>query len=409
MSSHLTHRSAPQMNDPPTPISTDSDNESMSSNDGHGHQQIVQRSVSTSRTPAPPTNQSTVRLATNLIAGAAVSAATYATMQANNPDEAIFNTAIACGAGAAAYVFLPPLIARVEEWIRQGIEDAKTANELADQRHDHVGADGHVWNVLLNSPIKLGIGGLMIGGATVLPWDKIAGFIGKYAPKIANGLTKLINLRSKLDLILNSNIGISTGVGAALVTIAYGLYIAHGAGQQLKKLNKISFDEVRDNFNTALDELTDRLNEPNPSKARIEGAFHRLELRAAQAEAMLTNAIREAKYQHGKALKMQGRAKLVRNFALFAAAPAAVGAAAAGAGALGAGTGLIAAAKATIPSAVITGLFFCGAASCQYGSRQCQLVIDKCEALQKEAKDLKDLMTEKYIRAKEEMKVKLEQ
>ena len=68
----------------------------------------------------------------------------------------------------------------------------------------------------------------------------------------------------------------------------------------------------------------------------------------------------------------------------------------------------IAKTTSTSQSAALSFLFLASYGSCKFGSRQCQLVIDKCEELQKEAKETMQYITDSHINANEELGFLLE-
>ncbi|CAF3955798.1 unnamed protein product [Rotaria sp. Silwood1] len=342
-------------------------------------------------------------------------------MGAANPDsdQRVINAIAALGAGVAANValnskLLRPLITKVDEWIHEGIklfqDWAQEQNDLRSRRYNHISPEDRFWNALCSHRYKVTAGGLAIGGI-VFEWDKIIKCISKLAPKgWAQGLERMLQLRSQFEIIINSPAAVTASVVVALTTVAYGLYVAHGASQQLKELKAVSFQPVKDDFDQALNQLTDTLRSPNASAARVKAAFSHLELAVIAAQERLTSTIRQVTYHHNEALKMKDRAKLVGHLALAMSTLYGAGALFSGVKAAQGGAGVLMATKAALStkSALLSFLFLAGCASCEYGSHQCQLVIDKCEELQKEAKEMIMTITKSHIKTKENMEVLLE-
>ena len=415
MAATLMHRSPlPTTNGLDRIANTECDNENLSfSSDDELADSHPQDSISLRQGQIPSSTRVNTRLTTANIAAMATSAITFTLLntESRSTNQQIFNTVAAVGTGAVAYAalnseVLRPLISKVDQWIVECVRMFQNWFEgeenLASQRHSHISPGDRFWNFLKNHEMKIKIGGIMIGGINY-GFNDIIQFIKNHAPdKISQMLEKMINMRNKLDIIINSPAVVSAGIVAGLCTIAYGLYIAYGASQQLKKLNKISFEPVMDGFQKALDEFTTSFSAANGNKIRIKTAFSCLELSVMRTQAKLKSTIREVTYQHKQALEMKDRVKLVRNIALAVSTVALGGAIGAGAKAMQGGAGMLAAARVGLcsTSAKFSFLFISGWAACEFGSSQCQLVIDKCEELQKEGSDLSSIIATKLIQLK---------
>ncbi|CAF2079719.1 unnamed protein product [Rotaria magnacalcarata] len=283
-------------------------------------------------------------------------------------------------------------------------------NDLHSRRLQHTSVEGCIWNALVNQREKVVASGLVIGGVTY-KWHQIIQFIRKLAPNgCALGLEKILHLRSQLEIIINSPAIVTANVVGALSTVAYGLYVANGASQYLKELKTVSFKTVMDDFDKAVDKFTVSLQSTNGSAAKVSATFARLEQAVIVAQAKLTSTIRQVTYDHNEALKMKDRAKLVGHVALAASAFSIAGAIFSGVKAVQAGTAVLTATKVALSTkpAGLSFLLFAGYGACEYGSHQCQLVIDKCEQLQNEAKDTQMVIRNTHIQTKEDVEVLLE-
>lgn len=402
-------------------VSTDSDNDSMSSNSIDEPLKLSPVTVSASRLHTPRSTHGNKRSPTALIGTAASSIITYALMDDANLDstQANINVVTALGAGVAANVLLnskllQPLIDKVDEWIIQGIqlcEDWVSKNiNLVCRRHSHISLENRIWKALKNNRKKVTTGGFAMAGITYT-WKEIIQFFSKLAPEGSTlCLEKMADLRIQLDTIINSPAAITASAAAALATVAYGMHIAYGASQQLKELNEVSFLPVKNQFDQALNKLTASLQSPNASAARINAAFKRLELAATIAHGQLKLTRSQLAFHHNAALEKKDRVDLVKHTAIAATAAFGLGALYSGVKAAQGGAAIIAAAKVTLStkSATLSFLFLVGCGSCMYGSHQCQLVIDKCEELEKEAQKVQETITASWIDTKENMEVLLE-
>ena len=411
----------PSVDHSPETVSTDSDNESMSSSSVDEPFISPSVAVSSHQLQAPSSALSTTQSATTIIGTVATSAITYALMSSTDP--ALSQKAIAAvtafGAGVAANVvlnseLLRPLITRVDEWINEGMrlfqDWTQDQNDLASRRYNHTSLDDRIWSALLNHRCKVVASGLVLGGIT-FKWQQIIEFIKKVAPgSWAEGLEKMLQLRNQLEIIINSPAAFTAGVVVALATVAYGLHIAYGASQQLKELKTISFQPVMHAFDDALNQFIASIQSANASAARVNAAFSRFEQAAIVTQDKLTSTIRQVTYHHNKALKMKDRAKLVGHIAAAAGAVCGAGAICSGIKAAQGGLTVLAAAKVALStkSAALSFLFLAGCGSCEYGSHRCQLVIEKCEELQQEAKEMLLTIRTSFMNTKEEMEVLLE-
>ncbi|CAF1266192.1 unnamed protein product [Adineta ricciae] len=342
-------------------------------------------------------------------------------MNTANPDsdQRPMNAAVALGVGVAANVvlntkLLEPLVTKLDQWIAEGIQQfqrwSQDQSDLAAQRHKHESLEDRIWNALVANKFKVAAGGIAIAGITV-KWSQIIEFIRKYAPdSCSECLRKVINLRSQIETIINSPAFLTANVAVSLTIAAYGLYIAYGASQQLKELGKVTFEPVKRNFDEAISNLIAAIQSSNISAARIRAAFTRLELANITAQDKLQSTIRQVIYHHNKALKRKDRVDLAGHVALGASICLGVGALYSGAQAVKEAGTALAIAKATLvnQSAALSFLFLTSYGTCKFGSRRCQLVIDKCEELQTEAKETMQHITQAHTNAKEELEVLLE-